>query len=220
MVRDNTHEIVILDRKPDDEAILRMVHEYFESAAASYDRFNQSTITRQRFIARMDDLIAHDLRTRGPIDTLLSVGCGTGFRENKIRVGSGGHFTATGVDVSAAMCAEARRAGLEVIQSAWLDADLGDRQFDAGVFLYSLGLVPAVRKKAIGSRNKILVLRQVVRRQGHSTRELGHKLASIPIRERVDFLEQFLSGGGQNQSPTLGSSRQVCRSVLPRPELY
>ena len=52
------------------------------------------------------------------------------------------------------MCAEARRAGLEAIESAWLDADLGDRQFDAGVFLYSLGLVPT-REARLAELSKI-----------------------------------------------------------------
>lgn len=52
------------------------------------------------------------------------------------------------------------------------------------------------REEAIGGCNEILVRRQVVRGQGRSTRELGHNLGPIPIRERVEFLEQFLSRGG------------------------
>ena len=142
MPRENMHEIVILDRKPDAAAIRRMVHEYLDRAAAAYDDFTESTVTRQRFVARMNGLIASDLSARGSVDALLSIACGTGSRENDIRALSGQRFTATGVDVSAAMCALARSAGLETIEAAWLDADLGDRQFDAAVYLYSLGLVP------------------------------------------------------------------------------
>ena len=37
---------------------------------------------------------------------------------------------------------EASRAGLETVEAAWLDADSPDRQFDAAIYLYSLGLVP------------------------------------------------------------------------------
>jgi SAM-dependent methyltransferase len=142
VARNNTHETVILDRKPDELVVRRMVHDYFETEAASYDRFNRSTDTRRRFIATMNDLIAHDLRAHEPIEVLLSVACGTGFREGEIRAASGLRFAVVGVDSSPAMCARARRAGLETIESAWLDADLGHRQFDAAVYLYSLGLAP------------------------------------------------------------------------------
>jgi ubiquinone/menaquinone biosynthesis C-methylase UbiE len=142
MPSEAAHEIVILDRKPPAAAIRRMVHEYFDRAAAAYDGFTESTVTRQRFVARMNGLIASDLSARGPVGTLLSIACGTGSRENDIRTRSGQRFTATGVDVSAAMCALARHAGLETIEAAWLEADLADRQFDAAVYLYSLGLVP------------------------------------------------------------------------------
>jgi branched-chain amino acid aminotransferase len=65
----------------------------------------------------------------------ISIACGTGFRERGIRSGTGQPFSIVGVDSSAAMCAEARRAGLDAVESAWLDADLGDRQFDAAIFL-------------------------------------------------------------------------------------
>ena len=118
-----------------------MVHDCLDSEAASYNRFSKSSITRQRFVSRMDQLIAQDLQTRGPIATLLSIGCGTGFREHAIRVPSGHPFAVVGVDVSAAMCAEARRSGLEaMIRLARRQS--GGRQFDAAVFLYSLGLAP------------------------------------------------------------------------------
>jgi ubiquinone/menaquinone biosynthesis C-methylase UbiE len=143
MPREHTHEIVILDRKPDDQTIRRMVHEYFESEAASYDRFNEATLTRQRFMDRIDSLIARDLQPRGSIDGLLSIACGTGLREAGIRSRSGHPFSVVGVDSSVTMCVAARRAGVEAIESAWLDADLGDRQFDAAIYLYSLGLVPS-----------------------------------------------------------------------------
>ena len=154
MDRENTHEIVILDRKPDAAAIRRMVQEYFESEAASYDRFNEGIDTRRRFISVMNGLIARDLALHAPIETLLSVGCGTGFREGDIRVRSGRPFTVAGVDFSATMCAQARRAGLEAIESEWLDADLGGRQFDAAVYLYSLGLAPT-REARLAELGKI-----------------------------------------------------------------
>jgi hypothetical protein len=49
-------------------------------------------------------------------------------------------------------------------------------------------------EEAIGGRNQVLVLRRVVRAQGHPTREFGHEFGPIPIRERFEFLEQFLCG--------------------------
>lgn len=138
-----THEIIILPEKPSDVEIRRMVQEYFESEAKFYDQFNEGTEKRKRFIGKMNELIAFDLKARPIIQTLLSVGCGTGFRENEIKRLSGHDFSITGVDVSPAMCAEARKSGLEVIQSDWLASDLGDQVFDAGVYLYSIGLNPS-----------------------------------------------------------------------------
>jgi len=49
-------------------------------------------------------------------------------------------------------------------------------------------------KQAIGGRHQIVVLRQVVRGQGHPTREFRHELRPIPIRERLEFVEQLLGG--------------------------
>ena len=46
----------------------------------------------------------------------------------------------------------------------------------------------------IDGGHEIFVLWQIVRRSGHPTREFGHKLGTIPIRERVAFLEQLLCG--------------------------
>jgi len=47
------------------------------------------------------------------------------------------------------------------------------------------------RKQAIGGRHQVVVVRQVVRGQGHPTREFGHEFGAIPIRERFDFIEQL-----------------------------
>jgi hypothetical protein len=49
-------------------------------------------------------------------------------------------------------------------------------------------------KQAIGGRHKIIVLRQVVRGQGDPTREFRYELRPIPIRERLEFVEQLLRG--------------------------
>jgi len=49
-------------------------------------------------------------------------------------------------------------------------------------------------KQAIGDRNQIIVLRQVVRGQSHPTREFRYELRPIPIRERLKFVEQLLRG--------------------------
>ena len=47
-------------------------------------------------------------------------------------------------------------------------------------------------KQAISGRHQVIVLRHVVRSQGHSTCELRDELRPIPIRERLKFVEQFL----------------------------
>jgi hypothetical protein len=53
---------------------------------------------------------------------------------------------------------------------------------------------------AIGGSNQILVVGQVVRRQGHPAREFGHDLRPILIRERFEVVEQLLRSGCHDQS--------------------
>ncbi len=49
-------------------------------------------------------------------------------------------------------------------------------------------------KQAIGGRHQIVVLRQVVRGQGHPTREFRDQFRAISIRERLEFVERLLRG--------------------------
>jgi hypothetical protein len=51
-----------------------------------------------------------------------------------------------------------------------------------------------VSEQTIGNRHQVVVLRQVVRRQGHATRKFGDKFGPIPIRQRFEFFDQLLGG--------------------------
>jgi hypothetical protein len=51
-----------------------------------------------------------------------------------------------------------------------------------------------VGKQAIGGRQQVFILRQVVRRQRHPTGKFGDELRPIPVRERFEFLDQLLGG--------------------------
>lgn len=51
-----------------------------------------------------------------------------------------------------------------------------------------------IGEEAIGSGYGIFVLWQIVRSQGHPTREFGQDFRPILIRQRLEFLEQLLGG--------------------------
>jgi hypothetical protein len=51
-------------------------------------------------------------------------------------------------------------------------------------------------KQAVGSRNDVVVVRQIVGSQGHATYQLRNNLRPIAIGKRVEFVEQLLGTFG------------------------
>src|SRR5436189_148021 len=49
-------------------------------------------------------------------------------------------------------------------------------------------------RQAIGARHQVLVCRQVVRGQGHPTRDFRHEFRPIPVRQGLELVEEFLCG--------------------------
>jgi hypothetical protein len=56
-------------------------------------------------------------------------------------------------------------------------------------------------EKMIGSGRQIVVLWQVVRREGNTASEFGHEFRPIPIGKRVELLKQLL--GGRRHEPSV-----------------
>lgn len=142
-----THEMIFPAQKPPDEQITKMIVDYFNSEAATYDQYNQNTEKRRLFLGKIDELVASDIRQGPPIKSILSVACGTCFREEKIRKASNVDFSLTGLDISSSMCEIAAKNGHRVLNSNWLEADLQNEIFDAVLYLYSLGLSPSAKSR-------------------------------------------------------------------------
>jgi ubiquinone/menaquinone biosynthesis C-methylase UbiE len=145
-----THEIVLVEQKPSSESIQKQIESYFDMEAKTYNAFTETSEKRKLYLASIDQIIANSLKDK-KIKKLISIACGTGRREIGIRRSMNYDFDITGVDVSDLMCEEANKAGLNTIHSSWINANLNNSQFDAGLYLHSFGLVStrADRQKEI-----------------------------------------------------------------------
>ena len=46
-------------------------------------------------------------------------------------------------------------------------------------------------EQAVGSRNEVVVVGQIVVSQAHAAYQFGHKFRPIPVRKRFEFVEQL-----------------------------
>lgn len=135
----SSHRVVVFKPKPGPATIQAMISEYYDEQAAVYDFFDFRHPTRKAYTHRINHLVADAIKARPAVQSLLGVACGTGRRVSDIRELSGRDLAVTGVDMSPGMVAVARERGLDMVEGNWLDADLGERRFDAAIFLYSFG---------------------------------------------------------------------------------
>lgn len=149
-----THEMIFFDKKPADIIIEKMIVDYFDSEAESYDGFNSNTKKRKLFLESIDSLIASDIKRRSDIQKVLSIASGTGAREQNIFNFPNNAISLLCLDASKEMCNLARQKGFEVIEADWLKAELNGKTFDATLFLYSLGLIPS-RSQRVKALKKI-----------------------------------------------------------------
>lgn len=120
--------------KPKSHEIKAAQARFYGALATGFDEFNAKS-TRGLYFKSIDTEIAAQLKQQQIAGRLLSVGAGTGFREVRIRELSGLNLRITCVDISAEMCDEASRRGLDVICSTLMDAALPANTFDACIFL-------------------------------------------------------------------------------------
>jgi ubiquinone/menaquinone biosynthesis C-methylase UbiE len=137
-----THETVLVEKKPSDEQIRILVRDYFEAEAKHYDTFNSNTEKRKLFINSVDEIVARYIE-KTQSKQILTIACGTGNREVRIESLAGKQLDYVGVDISAEMCRQATRAGINTINSDWLAANLGNKIFDSVFYLHAFGLVPS-----------------------------------------------------------------------------
>ena len=142
-----THRMVELGKKPASPTIIRWVKEYYDEQARHYDAFDMDHPPRRAYLRTINRLVADDLKSLSPLNDMLFLACGTGRRATRIRELSERDFNITGVDLSPAMSAVASSRGVDVVASAWMDAQLDDRTFDAASLLYAIGHLPSSRQR-------------------------------------------------------------------------
>jgi len=142
-----THEMIFYPQKPDNDKIMKMIKQYFNSEASTYDSYNQATEKRKKFLNKIDWLVAQELRGLKKLKKILSIACGTCFREEKIRSMTEHSFSITGIDLSSEMCRIAKAKGHDVFEGDWLEIDLNGATFDLVLFLYSIGLCPSQKSR-------------------------------------------------------------------------
>jgi ubiquinone/menaquinone biosynthesis C-methylase UbiE len=138
-----THEIVVLKPKPSSDKIREMVSNYFDQEASGYDQFNETIEKRKLFTLSVDQIIAADLKTRS-VSRILSIGAGTGKREQRIRELSKLDFAITATDISGNMCGIMEQRGIRTFCGAWECIDMPNEEkesFDAVFLLHCFGLI-------------------------------------------------------------------------------
>jgi SAM-dependent methyltransferase len=154
----DTHEIVVPKPKPSSVDIVAMCSEYFDFYAPTYDAFDSEVTKRRRYCATINQLIASDVTSLGPLKSLLGMACGTGRREIEIRQLSGLSYDIIGCEASAGMCEQAKRAGIKVHHASWPEEFPGTECFDACTYLAAFGHLPSrhLREIALAKIHKRL----------------------------------------------------------------
>lgn len=132
-----THELVVLKPKPTPAEISEMQRRYYDLHAGSYDQLELSVERRRKFAEAACAFVVEGLQGLEPCTRLLSVGCGTGRKEQEIAEALGRSLEIVGIEPSSQMATLSRAAGLSV-HLGTLDTFPGSATFDAGMFFYSL----------------------------------------------------------------------------------
>lgn len=148
MPQNQTHEIVVLKPKPEAQDVALMVTRFFDAEAARYDTYNDSVAARRLYIAKVNELIASELKQASTLRNLLSIAAGTGKREIEIKSETNREFEITCVDISSAMCDAARERGLKAIQASWETGSIElEVRFDAILYLLAFGLLSTIEQR-------------------------------------------------------------------------
>lgn len=139
---------------------------YYDDFAARYERGRG-----HGYHQMLDDLELAAVERYGRAADILEVGCGTGLllaRAQKFA------RSATGIDLSAGMLANARRRGLSVVQGSATNLPYADASFD---LVYSFKVLPHVDD-----------IRLALSEMARVTRAGGHVLAEFYNRHSLRYL--------------------------------
>ena len=142
-----SHVVSPVIPKPPKDTIQRLIGEYYAEQAHVYDHFDSSHDSRSRYIERVNEIIAKDLREMTQVDSFLGIACGTGRRLVHIRELSSRDFALSGVDLSEEMCKVAEERGIHMHNAPWLKATLEEAPYDAITFLYAFGHIASAEDR-------------------------------------------------------------------------
>ncbi len=141
------HEIVALDPKPSPERIRELNGQHFNSSVQAYDQSGNPS-KRQLYVDTVNRLISGFLGQETDICKVLSIGAGTGCREQAINQFIRSRMRFTCIDISSEMCALAKERGHETVCGAWDTVDLGKTQFDSALMLNSFGQLSSKEERS------------------------------------------------------------------------
>jgi SAM-dependent methyltransferase len=139
--------------KPSDAAIREMVAQYYDALSRDFDQVN-SEQSFGSYLNAINTKVATSLGTMEPLNTVLSIGSGTGAREIAIRDESGRSFDVVCVDASERMSALARAKGLSAVHSTFADFETVPDSFDAVLFLNAFEVLTSEEER-LASLHKI-----------------------------------------------------------------
>lgn len=133
-----SHRIHPLIPKPGKAEIIRNIREYYREQAEQYDSFDLQHASRKLYIDKINSLVSDQISSTQP-DAVLHLACGTGRRAQEIKDNTGLTYKSYGVDVSAAMIAQAEQYDMTCSVGDILDIDFEDNSFDCITMLYAFG---------------------------------------------------------------------------------
>lgn len=144
-----SHHIYPILPKPGKALINEMISDYYSEQAEQYDLFDFNHPTRKNYTKKINALIAAELDKQPNMNRMLTLACGTGRRAVNIKSETKHDYEITGIDLCAEMCEIAETRGLSTIPADWLEAKLGNQQFDSCTFLYAFGHISNSEERKI-----------------------------------------------------------------------
>lgn len=152
-----THELVTPERSYKDREILALCASYFEAEAERYDDRDADAERRRLYTEGIDSYVVDQLASFRP-SRILSFGCGTGRREQRIRERVSENAHVVGIDSSSSMRRLAKQRGLETFPALTPTLLRREDPVDSVLCLWAFGHSPShrMRRRLLGRFHQML----------------------------------------------------------------
>lgn len=138
---ESSHERIVILPKPEFNAIIQEITDYYAEQANEYDNFDLAHQSRIQYINGVNRQVVSGFQLLEQVNSVLAVACGTGRRAIDIQTLFGKQYSITGVEVNHEMGKEAIDRGVSIIPQSIAEPlpNHLHEQYDAAHFLYAYG---------------------------------------------------------------------------------